>query len=168
MERYFKCSFSGHRAKDFLEERQQPQRQDNPLPPFVMFLASDETDPSYRQSILKLMEQQGSHSSIRALDADALIAQVLQDQIQLGQLPASYNNNYMVFLVGRILAQMSTFVLAQRRTLSCDDCNKDVVESALKKERSLAQQLRHQEKRWNQLVLLDRLPKKKAKKKKKE
>eukprot|EP00522_Entomoneis_paludosa_P000283 CAMPEP_0172473540 /NCGR_PEP_ID=MMETSP1065-20121228/68907_1 /TAXON_ID=265537 /ORGANISM="Amphiprora paludosa, Strain CCMP125" /LENGTH=463 /DNA_ID=CAMNT_0013231715 /DNA_START=180 /DNA_END=1571 /DNA_ORIENTATION=+ len=127
MEHFLKCSFSGKHARAYFQDETQP--------PLLMLVATDEPNITYRHEILALVQQQQSprSSRIHAVDVDHLIATVLQHEIAAGRLPSHYDNNYTIFLVGRILADVSWFTLAQRRTLECPDCDRGAVEKALRK-----------------------------------
>mmetsp|Transcript_6497 Transcript_6497/g.16671 ORF Transcript_6497/g.16671 Transcript_6497/m.16671 type:complete len:560 (-) Transcript_6497:3095-4774(-) len=136
MKGYLECSLTGPTVEAFFRRLKQASQ------PFVMFLATDERDSTYRESMLKLMEEQsdliglreeGKPPLTRAIDVDALILQVLEREIFSGNIPEGYNNNYSIFFIGKIMAQMGLFGLAKRRKYLCKKCNRDWVDVGLER-----------------------------------
>mmetsp|Transcript_10558 Transcript_10558/g.23392 ORF Transcript_10558/g.23392 Transcript_10558/m.23392 type:complete len:454 (+) Transcript_10558:1384-2745(+) len=137
MKRFLNCSLNGPLT--------QAMGQEQPFP-LLVFLATDEQDPSYRQGILKLLgtQQQRPTSGlqIHAMDLDPLIRSVLRRRVVQGTIPDWYLNNYVVFWIGKILSRKSWFLLSQRKARFCEDCARDTVEGAFQ---NLKRQQREQD-----------------------
>jgi len=113
---FLTCSFSGPNAREYLQQHgvdSKPNEQNSA--PFLMFMASDANDPTYRQRVLQLLNQQGGSHRIRAMDLDKLILETVQSLVDAGTIPPHYTNNFTIFLIGRILLEQSTFHIRQRR-----------------------------------------------------
>jgi hypothetical protein len=96
LQRYLACSLHG-------------------LPPTVILLASDETDPVYRASIQSLLKIVGGHAMI---DLDALV----WDRIQHLKNHALHNNYYVYGIESLLKTAYVDFVLQQRQRHDCLDC----------------------------------------------
>ena len=109
IEEYLRCSFEGSEQL---------------LNPLVVFLASDEVDMDYRHSVEALI-QKYAPAGTRVLDLDALVTTMVTNTIEQRGYPLRWNNNFVVFDIEmEILWHRGHFVLQQRRTLSCRDCDK--------------------------------------------
>mmetsp|Transcript_18443 Transcript_18443/g.50355 ORF Transcript_18443/g.50355 Transcript_18443/m.50355 type:complete len:572 (+) Transcript_18443:59-1774(+) len=190
MKSYFQCSFAGQQTAKFMKQRVEHQKrqvqavgsnQDDDDMPFMIFLATDETDRKYRKDMLKMIEHTHEEEAtvdsgngkketrifkpVRALDIDRLIMEVLKQEIERGNVPERYENNQSVFLIGRIIAQLAVFTLEQRKDLDCDGCNLDKVEPAFAQYNSLTSQdgdehffkiREFQQEKWNHLIFYDK------------
>mmetsp|Transcript_528 Transcript_528/g.870 ORF Transcript_528/g.870 Transcript_528/m.870 type:complete len:460 (+) Transcript_528:144-1523(+) len=95
---------------------------------FTLLYSSDDTNKSYRNAVKKLIERNGRR---RSLDLDLLVQKTLQAQVSAGTIPASKLNNYITFAVVSRLSSGAALNLARRRTYSCNDCDKAIVEKLI-------------------------------------
>jgi len=137
MQRYITCSMGGNKTQDIVKRLSRESILNRKSHPFVMFFATNEKNRNYRRQILRML----SHSVldnegrplIHAIDLDQLIAEVFEVEMASGRLPIERytNNNYSIFWVGKLLAQMAWFRLIQRQHILCDSCNIKWVEEGL-------------------------------------
>mmetsp|Transcript_2001 Transcript_2001/g.4314 ORF Transcript_2001/g.4314 Transcript_2001/m.4314 type:complete len:582 (-) Transcript_2001:105-1850(-) len=141
--KYLACSLGGPKARKYMKMQQEHHRK-----PFVLFLASEEKEQSYRAAIMETIEEVSVDlfnfgekrsspspttpllSPILPIDLDLLVQRVVEEEIEAGRLSHAYRNNYSIFWIGRAIGRMASFMLKQRRDLNCDICNKQLAESA--------------------------------------
>ena len=147
---YVNCSFSKLHEK-VSHMRSSSQRtssvQERRVIHIKILFASDEQDPTYRSSVRNIileqqqqqqqqvLKQRGTLSpivTIEFFDLDALLWQIVYQNIEQKQLPARLANNFFIYQVGTILQWThSDFVLLQRRTISCNECDNWWVDNVL-------------------------------------
>ena len=111
---YIECTFAS-----FCEDVKSDHcRTDVPL-----LLASDETDPKRRQSIIGFIDNQ---KGLKGVDLDVEIMEQMKKEIAAGESTEDKTNNYSVFLAGAVIRQEATFYIRQHR-LWCNSCDADKV-----------------------------------------
>ena len=129
---YVNCSFSKlHEKVSIMRSYSQTLSVQERRIHIKILFASDEQDPAYRSTVrtIILAQQQQLRSltpnvTIEFYDLDALLWQIVYHNIEQKQLPARLANNFFIYQVGTILQWThSDFVLLQRRTISCNECD---------------------------------------------
>eukprot|EP00523_Entomoneis_sp_CCMP467_P019266 CAMPEP_0168824554 /NCGR_PEP_ID=MMETSP0726-20121227/11157_1 /TAXON_ID=265536 /ORGANISM="Amphiprora sp., Strain CCMP467" /LENGTH=329 /DNA_ID=CAMNT_0008877565 /DNA_START=56 /DNA_END=1042 /DNA_ORIENTATION=- len=133
MSEFLDCTFGGFETNDFLRRYHQQARQKSK---FVMFFATDELDPHYRQGIRDYLDHQPLRNGkrqnlIRAVDLDQTVQLVVQREVERGTIPSHYTSNYIVFWIGKIISRAGLFTVSQRKARQCPDCSRGEVKKAL-------------------------------------
>ena len=77
----------------------------------------------YRAKLFAVID---SIPGVKHIDLDGLVENEIKMEVSSGEAPAHKLNNYVVFLVGKVIIQDATFYLQKHRN-HCDDCNSDSV-----------------------------------------
>jgi len=88
----------------------------------TILMGSDETDESYRQTVISLSEH---YSHVQILDADKIVSDVLRDSIQRGIIDKKFDNNFHIFdLQNDVLKYpFASFLFRKRRKIDCMSCS---------------------------------------------
>lgn len=110
MKEYFKCSLN------------ETENLDHNI---TLLMTSDETDVSYREELMALVNESGEYPHVTILDVDKMVKSVMRNAIRSGLLKERLMNNYIVFAAEELLRDWTSsfvdFRLLRRRG-RCKDC----------------------------------------------
>lgn len=105
------CDTSLERMEAYAECTFGPVKQN-----IVILLMTDERGKDYLEGFKKIFSA-ANQSNVELVFLDQLV------QARMADLPDKYNNNYLIFEVGRALSDMaSAFKIQHRRHFSCEAC----------------------------------------------
>lgn len=110
MREYFKCSLN---ETDSLGHN------------ITLLMTSDETDVSYREELMALVNESDEYPHVTILDVDKMVKSVMRNAIRNELLDERLMNNYIVFATEELLRDWTSsfvdFRLLRRRG-RCKDC----------------------------------------------
>ena len=91
----------------------------------TILMTSDETDVSYREELMALVNESDEYPHVTILDVDKMMKSVMRNAISGGLLNERLMNNYIVFATEALLRDWTSsfvdFRLLRRRG-RCKDC----------------------------------------------